>query len=868
MNRLHRSRLWAFTTNPYVPFIGLILLALTTSIGPAKADTVYRFQGATLHKWEGNQGFVPECNCTGFLFDGEARGVLTGEVTFEGSPPDDTYSVGDLKSFWFSADGLAINSMAEAAEISSFSWLGLLDGKIASWNIDVSNEGFRSSTPGRGSVHITSALGTGGRQFVSIYQDDGTLFFYGSHALGTWEKTSDDADTDLDGVPNDTDNCPDVANSDQADADGDGIGDACDNCPDVANPGQADADGDGLGDACDNCPNNANSGQEDTDGDSLGDACDNCLDAANPGQEDADGDGLGNTCDNCPNNANSSQEDMDGDGIGDACEPDTDGDGIPDDTDNCLQDPNPGQEDTDGDGLGDACDTIPPPPPLPSADLSILDASTADCREGASVSHDPERLASCGRTVSAIAADGVAKLLLRVSVDRPGRVTFSRASSGSPEDEGKLYSIDGSQVGPLIAVDTTTTSEGGKAFAVYEAPLHFVRETSSVGDRELGSRELEVEVRFTPDGEAPITPIIRPITIIRPPVILVHGLWATPGSWSNFTLLLNDRHQRFSTFFADYGNVFVPITRSNPPIPDITLVRANQLGFDYNARIVFNQIRNSIQLFRETVNPLVQDVAAIQADVIAHSMGGVVTRTIPLVENFLSEDTFGQGFIHKLITLGTPHLGSPLGIELLSDRNDCVREDILADKDKLDQFTFRTVTVPGPSIISGAIFDLQGDGTVGGFVSDALAEIRTQTVSQIPTAMVAGLMSQLQLLPLDEECEIGSTLNECAPSIIRTWCGPPFDDDPIALNFTSHGWPTVMGGDSDAIVPLTSALNGLTEPEHTTIIFPAIHSAGTERLGFVGPHLQAADSNASETAIDLLNTPVSSEEYVRLPQRD
>jgi hypothetical protein len=41
------------------------------------------------------------------------------------------------------------------------------------------------------------------------------------------------------------------------DTDGDGIPDASDNCPTVPNPGQQDTDGDGIGDACDPCTGGA-----------------------------------------------------------------------------------------------------------------------------------------------------------------------------------------------------------------------------------------------------------------------------------------------------------------------------------------------------------------------------------------------------------------------------------------------------------------------------------------------------------------------------------------------------------------------------------------------------------------------------------
>ena len=72
-----------------------------------------------------------------------------------------------------------------------------------------------------------------------------------------------------------------------ADSDGDGEPDSTDNCPDDANPGQEDFDGDGLGDVCD----------PDDDNDGVLDTTDNCQFVANPGQENNDGDALGDACD-------------------------------------------------------------------------------------------------------------------------------------------------------------------------------------------------------------------------------------------------------------------------------------------------------------------------------------------------------------------------------------------------------------------------------------------------------------------------------------------------------------------------------------------------------------------------------------------
>jgi hypothetical protein len=160
-------------------------------------------------------------------------------------------------------------------------------------------------------------------------------------SCGRCAATGSDADGDGDGVAEDCDLCPGLADPRQLDGDGDSFGDACDDCtdrdgdglgdpgvasacpadpcPDLGDGSTADSDGDGLGDGCDPCPLLDGEGGGDRDADGAADACDTCPFVADPLQEDADADSSGDACDTCPTVADPDQADEDGNGTGDAC---------------------------------------------------------------------------------------------------------------------------------------------------------------------------------------------------------------------------------------------------------------------------------------------------------------------------------------------------------------------------------------------------------------------------------------------------------------------------------------------------------------------------------------------------------------------
>jgi hypothetical protein len=302
---------------------------------------------------------------------------------------------------------------------------------------------------------------------------------------------------------------------------------------------------------------------------------------------------------------------------------------------------------------------------------------------------------------------------------------------------------------------------------------------------------------------------------------------------------------------ADYSKVIGGQIKSySPPVPSwakgsIATTPASALGFAYNAPTVLSQINGFITAFKKGTNPVNVPVAGVQADIVAHSMGGDVTRTMPTIKQFYSPTTFALGFVHKVITIGTPHWGSPLATMLLNNNNECVRGVLTQSGSP----SFTTVTFQNGTSTTGGVSDLRGDG-FGGALSPALQKLQKPIAHPLPTALIQGLESQSQLDGLDTSPVALS---------IRILC---FGDS-LAGHLTSSGWPKIFGQDSDSIVPALSEVAGLSD---FTLVNGVIHSQSSELLGFGPPAELDSSGGIPDTVINLLNTPVNNATYVLLPQ--
>jgi hypothetical protein len=226
-------------------------------------------------------------------------------------------------------------------------------------------------------------------------------------------------------------------------------------------------------------------------------------------------------------------------------------------------------------------------------------------------------------------------------------------------------------------------------------------------------------------------------------------------------------------------------------------------------------------------------------------MGGDVTRTLPQIPGYADPSTFGLGYVHKLITIDTPHWGSPLASALHdpTQNNSCVRTALSIVR----LYAFLSVSTPSSARISGATGDLE-EQTANVLTSNALIALH-QRNALIPTAMIGGMMTTAQNAGAGKSL-LGATLVAA--------CGNKLTANPLAQKLNATAWPTLMGGDSDGVVPLDSQFDKeqATYSNSTNTKY-GVHSAGAVQLGFLKPTVLDQASGVPEEVVSLLNTAVT-----------
>ena len=252
------------------------------------------------------------------------------------------------------------------------------------------------------------------------------------------------------------------------------------------------------------------------------------------------------------------------------------------------------------------------------------------------------------REVNGAAADGVSKVTIQIT-NLPETITSEKDVQTSINDG------DGS-------LDNDKQISNGVFTQTYIAPEFFVRNGH---EEDLSEGKREGTLTVSVNGQVEYTPFY----LVKPPVVLLHGLWADADkenenekTWGTLTTRLK----------TDFGYQYI-----------IDDPYSNADSFDQLKSVVGDRIDSALNL---AIN---DNKVAKKADVVAHSMGGVITK--------LSDGN--ESKINSITTVGTPHFGSPLADilwALVDDENDSV-----------ENFYATVFEIFGHPVRNGAISDLR-----------------------------------------------------------------------------------------------------------------------------------------------------------------
>jgi hypothetical protein len=205
--------------------------------------------------------------------------------------------------------------------------------------------------------------------------------------------------------------------------------------------------------------------------------------------------------------------------------------------------------------------------------------------------------------------------------------------------------------------DSNPVENDGSFWFWYKAPEDFSDDsTGSFSNLTQRYDSVKVVVTYTNNIK---DSVIYKLRIVRPPLLMVHGLASGPSTWKDL------RH-----------NSSILYIQSRLWLHKRALVMSGRNAFMENARLLLGG-DTPIDTAKDNLNTLQGNIAYLrsmgyacnQVDYLCHSMGGIMIRMAigVLPEKFYVGagssyiyKNYGKGFTHKIITVNTPHNSSPV----------------------------------------------------------------------------------------------------------------------------------------------------------------------------------------------------------------
>lgn len=266
-------------------------------------------------------------------------------------------------------------------------------------------------------------------------------------------------------------------------------------------------------------------------------------------------------------------------------------------------------------------------------------------------------------------ADGNTRLVLRVQSSKAGTVTFT-----IPDDLGAtLETLQRSTKSNTTVSVTTTPIEGEYP---YQASAVLIAPTNYPYPSEWPKSNFNLAVHFVPneDSSSSIN-ISRNLTIQAVPVVLLHGFTADANVDSSFGNKHTEVGIRGMLNKAGMNDLVFPCNYDGSKGPR-TIIPDDTLRTD-----VFIQVAEAM------ISVAMSGIACTRVDLIGYSMGGLVARRFIQDDksNLTTSLSYGQGMVHRLITVATPNAGTPWASYLMNPIFDPMRnvldESVLLPQD-------------------------------------------------------------------------------------------------------------------------------------------------------------------------------------------